>query len=99
MKTSFFALLFSLTALASSASAQEFRTRPRVVPQPEAPGPASEQNSNTDIVHKFIAAPHKLQLINPFAPPRYGSGAQVVSADPNDPRQRGRFWRLLSIPF
>ncbi|MBV9491262.1 MAG: hypothetical protein JO069_16295 [Verrucomicrobia bacterium] len=99
MKTFFFASLFSLTALAMSASAQEFRTRPRVAPQPEPPRPAIEQNSNTDIVRKFIGAPNKLHLINPLAPPRYGSGAQVVAADPNDPRQRGRFWRLLSIPF
>jgi len=99
MKTLFFVLFLALTALAGSASAQEFRTTPRVAPQPEPSRPAVEQDSTTDIVRKFYRAPNKLQLINPLAPQRYGSGAQVVSADPNDPRERGRFWRLLSIPF
>ena len=99
MKSLFLALFLTLAALVSGASAQEFRTTPRVAPQPEPSRPAVEQNSNTDIVRKFIYAPNKLQLINPLAPQRYGSGEQVVSADPNDPRERGRFWRLLSIAF
>src|SRR5947209_5226051 len=99
MKSLLLALFLSLAALVGGASAQEFRTTPRVAPEPEPQRPAVEQNSNSDIVHKFVAAPNKAQLVNPFAPRRYGSGAQVVAADPRDPQQRARFWRLLSISF
>ena len=101
MKTFFLALLFSLVVLGSGAFAQtrEFRTTPRVAPQPEPPRAAIEQNSNSSIVRKFVAAPNKLQLINPLAPRRYGSGEQVVAADRRTRDERGRFWRVLSITF
>jgi hypothetical protein len=101
MKSLFFALFLSFIALGSGAFAQtqEFRTTPRVAPQPEPPRAAIEQNSNSDIVRRFIAAPNKLQLLNPLAPRRYGSGEQVVAADRRDVQERGRFWRLISFAF
>jgi len=40
-----------------------------------------------------------LQLVNPFAPKQYGSGEQVLAADVQDPRQRPKFWKVLSIAF
>ena len=81
------------------ALAQEFRTTPRVVPQPIPPRPPSEQNSNSDWYKKFRAARNPLQLINPFAPREYGSGEQVVSADPRDPKERPRYLKLFSFAF
>jgi hypothetical protein len=84
---------------AGVALAQEFTTTPRVVPQPEPPRPPVEQNSNSSWFKKFVAAPNKLQLVNPWAPRQYGSGEQVVVADPQDPKQRPHFVRLFSIEF
>jgi hypothetical protein len=40
------------------------------------------------IQKKFVAAPNKWQLVNPLAPRRYGSGVQVLVADPQDPQER-----------
>ena len=37
---------------------------------------------------KFMAAPNKWQLVNPLAPRQYGSGAQVLVADPQDLQER-----------
>jgi hypothetical protein len=81
------------------ALAQEFTTTPRVAPQPVPPRPPVEQNSNSSWFKKFMAARNKLQLINPFAPREYGSGEQVVVANPRDPMQRPYAVRLFSIEF
>ena len=51
------------------------------------------------IQKKFMAAPNKLQLVNPLAPRQYGSDAQVVVADPQDPQERPYAVRLFSIAF
>jgi hypothetical protein len=84
---------------AGAALAQQFTTSPRVAPQPEPPRPLVEQNSNSSWFKKFQAAPNKLQLLNPAAPRQYGSGEQVVIADTQDPKERPKFLRLLSITF
>jgi len=84
---------------AGAAFAQEFTTTPRVVPQPRPSRPAIEQNSNSSWFKKFMAAPNKLQLLNPFAPRQYGSGEQVVVANPQDPRERPYAVRLISFEF
>ena len=89
--------IFAMTA--GIGWAQEFTTTPRVAPQPEPPRAPVEQNSNSSWFKKFMAAPNKLQLINPGAPRQYGSGEQVVVADPRDPLERPRFFRLFSITF
>jgi hypothetical protein len=89
----------SLMMTAGVAFAQEFTTRPRAVPAPEPTRPAVEQNSNSSWYKKFMAAPNKLQLLNPFAPRQYGSGEQVVVADPQDPKERPHAVRLISFEF
>jgi hypothetical protein len=84
---------------AGGALAQEFTTAPRVAPEPGPPRPMVEQNSNSSWFKKFQAAPGKLQLLNPNAPRQYGSGEQVVVADPQDPKERPKYIRLFSIAF
>ena len=79
--------------------AQEFTARPRVAPRAGSTPSAVEQNSNSSWYKKFMAAPNKLQLISPFAPRQYGSGEQVVVADPQDPKERPHALRLFSIAF
>jgi hypothetical protein len=88
---------FAMTA--GVALAQEFTTTPRVLPQPEPPRPPVEQNSNSSWYKKFVAAANKFQLLNPLAPRQYGSGEQVVVANPQDPKQRPYAVRLFSIAF
>ena len=88
----------SLTMTAGAALAQDFTARPRVAPEPEQRPPV-EQNSTSSWYKKFVAAPNKLQLISPFAPRQYGSGEQVVVADPQDPKERPHALRLFSIAF
>jgi hypothetical protein len=88
----------SLAMTAGVALAQEFTARPRVAPEPEQRPPV-EQNSTSSWYRKFVAAPNKLQLISPFAPRQYGSGEQVVVADPLDPKERPHALRLFSIAF
>ena len=88
-----------LAMTAGAGLAQEFTTTPRLAPQPEPPRPPIEQNSNSSWFKKFVAAPNKLQLLNPAAPQQYGSGEQVVVTDPRDPKERPRFFRLFSITF
>jgi hypothetical protein len=83
----------------TAAMAQEFRTTPRVVPEPIPPRPPAEQNSNSDWYKKFRAARNKVQLINPAAPREYGSGEQVVGADPLDPKERPKYLKLFSFAF
>jgi len=95
-------LLISLSAVAISAGVafgQEFRTTPRSVPQSIPTVPQIEQNSNSSILKRFWYTPNRLQLVNPFAPKQYGSGEQVLAADVQDPRERPKFWKVLSIAF
>lgn len=95
-------LLIFLSTFAISAGAvfgQEFRTTPRVAPQPVPPRPLIEQNSNSSILKKLWYTPNRLQLINPFAPRQYGSGEQVLAVDMQDPQERPKFWKVLSITF
>ena len=98
MKRFVFAICASFAMTAGVALAQEFTSRPRVAPEPEQRPPV-EQNSNSSWYKKFMAAPNKLQLISPFAPRQYGSGEQVVVADPADPKERPHALRLFSIAF
>jgi hypothetical protein len=99
MKRFLIAICASFAMTAGVALAQEFTTRPRVAPQPEPPRPPVEQNSNSSWFKKFMAAPNKFQLLSPFAPRQYGSGEQVVVADPQDPKERPHALRLFSIAF
>jgi hypothetical protein len=98
MRRFLIAICGSLAMTASVTLAQEFTARPRVAPEPEQRPPV-EQNSKSSWYKKFMAAQNKLQLINPFAPRQYGSGEQVVVADPLDPQERPHALRLFSIAF
>jgi hypothetical protein len=98
MRRFFITICASLAMTAGVALAQEFTARPRVAPEPEQRPPV-EQNSTSSWYRKFVAAQNKLQLISPFAPRQYGSGEQVVVADPQDPKERPHGLRLFSIAF
>ncbi|HEY1477057.1 MAG TPA: hypothetical protein VGF37_05170 [Chthoniobacterales bacterium] len=89
--------IFAVTA--GVGLAQEFTATPRVAPQPGPSRPSVEQNSNSSWFKKFVTARNKLQLLNPGAPPQYGSGQQVVVANPQDPKERPYAIRLFSIEF
>ena len=91
-------VLFCLSA--GGAFAQEFTATPRNVrPQPVPPRPAVEEGSNSSILHKVFTAPRKYQLLNPGAPETYGSGQQVILANPMDPREKPNVWKLFSFTF
>jgi hypothetical protein len=90
-------VLFCLSA--GGAFAQEFTTTPKVRPQPVPPRPAVEEGSNSSILHKVFTAPRKYQLLNPWAPESYGSGQQVILANPMDPREKPNVWKLFSFTF
>jgi hypothetical protein len=76
MKRFVISLYASFTMTASLALAQEFTSNRHVVPQTESARPPVEQNSNSSWFRKFMAAPNKLQLVNPLAPREYGSAVQ-----------------------
>jgi hypothetical protein len=91
-------VLFGLSA--GGAFAQEFTATPRNVrPQPVPPRPAVEEGSNSSILNKVFTAPRKYQLLNPGAPESYGSGQQVILANPMDPREKPNVWKLFSFTF
>jgi hypothetical protein len=98
MKRLLMMICASFAMTAGVAMAQQFTARPRVDPEPEQRPPV-EENSTSSWYKKFVAAPNKLQLISPFAPRQYGSGEQVVVADPADPKERPHALRLFSIAF
>jgi hypothetical protein len=98
MKRLLMMICASFAMTAGVAMAQQFTARPRVAPEPEQRPPV-EENSTSSWYKKFVAAPNKLQLINPLAPRQYGSGEQVVVADPADPKERPHALRLFSIAF
>jgi len=99
MKRLMISICASFAMTGGVALAQEFTITRHVVPQTEPARPPVEQNSNSSWFRKFMAAPNKLQLVNPLAPRQYGSGAQVVIADPEDPQERPYAVRLFSIAF
>jgi hypothetical protein len=99
MKRLTISICAGLAMTAGVALAQEFTKSRHIVPEPELARPPVEQNSDSSWTGKFIAAQNKLQLVNPLAPQQYGSGAQVVVADPQDPLERPYAVRLFSIAF
>jgi hypothetical protein len=54
-------------------------------------------------LNKVFTAPRKYQLLNPGAPDSYGSGQQVILANPidalNNKRERPNVWKLFSFTF
>jgi hypothetical protein len=99
MRKHLIAVCATFAVTAGAGLAQEFTATPRVPPGLGSARPSVEQNSNSSWFKKFVAAPNKLQLLNPAAPQRYGSGQQVVVANPRDPKERPYAIRLFSIEF
>jgi hypothetical protein len=99
MKTLLILTLAAMAITGSSAFSQQFSTSPKVAPQPEPSRPAVEQNSSSSWFKKFQTSRNKFQLLNPAAPKQYGSGEQVVSADPLDPKERPKYLKLFSFAF
>jgi hypothetical protein len=99
MKGLLISICAGFTMITGVTQAQEFTTHRHIVPQLEPARPPVEQNSNSSWFRKFTTARNKLQLLNPLAPQQYGSGAQVVVADPQDPQERPYAVRLFSIAF
>ena len=59
--------------------------------------PAQELTTTRHVVSQ--SKPDKLQLANQRAPRQYGSGAQVVLADPQTPQERPYAVRSFSVAF
>jgi hypothetical protein len=62
-------------------------------------GAALAQDLRTTRHVAYRSEQNKLPLANPLAPRQYGSGAQAVVADPQDPRKRPYVERSFSVAF
>jgi hypothetical protein len=86
MKTLMIAVL---AALVATASAQEFRAplgRQKPVRAMETPPPVSERPKIEGALPKaFGPGRNPLQMLNPWAPARYGIWVENTSFDPNHP--------------
>ena len=86
MKTLMIAIL---SALVASASAQEFRAPlgpQKPVRAMETPPPLLERPAVEGVVPRaFGAGRNPLQMLNPWAPARYGTCVDSTSFDPNHP--------------
>jgi len=86
MKTLMIAIL---AALVTSASAQEFRApigRQKPVRAMETPPPVSERPAVEGVMPRaFGPGRNPLQMLNPWAPPWYGTWVDSTSFDPNHP--------------
>jgi hypothetical protein len=99
MKT--FAIVI-LVALAATASAQEFRApigpqkpvRAMPTPPPMLQRPAVEGV----IPRAFSDSRNPLQMLNPWAPPRYGTWVESTSFDPDHPGKANGI-KLFEILF
>jgi len=84
MKTLIIAIL---AALVTTASAQEFRApigRQKPVRAMETPPPVSPKIEGV-IPKAFGAGRNPLQMLNPWAPARYGTWFENTTFDPNHP--------------
>ena len=98
MKTSI--LLASLLAAAISsahaAGTATFTHRPRA---PENRRTAAITNHQiTGVLPRALRGGHPLEILNPFAPPKYGTAEENVSLDPNVPG-KGQGIKFFSITF
>ena len=86
MKTLMIAML---AALATTASAQEFRApigRQKPVRAMETPPPLLERPAVDGVAPRaFGPGRNPLQMLNPWAPARYGTWVDSTSFDPNHP--------------
>jgi hypothetical protein len=77
-----------VAALATAASAQEFRAplgRQKPVRPIEKPVPVEGAKVEGALPKAFGPGRNPLQMLNPWAPPRYGIWVENTSFDPNYP--------------
>lgn len=98
MKTSI--LLASLLAAAMSsahaASTATFTHRHRSPENQRTPAITDQQI--TGVLPRAIRGGHPLEMLNPFAPSKYGTAEENVSLDPNVPG-KGQGIKFFSITF
>ncbi len=110
MKILRLALVLGAVAFALPLTAQEFRASPRnklsTTLKKPADEPGIDQGSRTGgVVARVQRADNPLQLINPFAPLRYGTGERMtMSANSQGTNQSGEeerptAWKLFSLDF
>jgi hypothetical protein len=87
-----------MIALTATASAQTFRTpaTKRNIKRPTPPPPVYKDNVQ-GVVPRAVRGGNPLQMLNPNAPPKYGTAAQSVAFDPDSGKWRGI--KLFEILF
>ena len=88
-----------LAALATTASAQEFR-RPIGPQKPvramETPPPLLQRPEVQGVLPRAVRGGNPLQMLNPMAPAKYGTAAQSVVIDPETGKWKGiKFFEIV----
>jgi hypothetical protein len=98
MKTSilFAALLAAVVSSAHAASTATFTHRHRAPENRRKPSITDPQV--TGVIPRAIRGGHPLEMLNPFAAPKYGTAEESVSLDPNVPG-KGQGIKFFSITF
>ena len=74
-------LVFTLSGVAFGQTYKaRFRETVRAVPTP--PPPVEKRGEMTGAVPRAVRGGNPLQMVNPLAPPRYGTAAQSVLLEP-----------------
>ena len=77
------------TVFSSSASAQDFVAPLHRIPQATTP-PGAKRAVREGGLNRGVRMGNPAQMLNPFAPPEYGTGAEFVEYRENDPFLRPR---------
>lgn len=98
MKTSILlaSLLAAATSWAHAASTAKFTHRHRAPENRRTP--AIRDQRVTGVLPRAIRGGHLFEMLNPFAPPKYGMAEENVSLDPNVPG-KGQGIKFFSITF
>lgn len=88
MKKLFAVVGMMLIAGAAFAQTYTAPTAPRRVPGPQKPPPPLPAREPGGVIPRAIRSGNPLQMVNPFAPARYGTSQQSVALRPEFPGQR-----------
>ena len=82
--------VLGMLLIASAAFAQTYTAPagPRKVPGPQKPPPPLPAREPGGVVPRAVRGGNPLQMLNPFAPPRYGTAQQSVTVKPETPGKR-----------